>query len=362
MKIGLVGAGFMGRTHLAGWRSIGEEVVGLLRFDDPTIAELAVAEGLSVFDNVPDMATRCDVIDVCSPTFTHRDYVLAAVAAGTPIFCEKPLALSVEDGVSMVRAAEDAGVPLGVGHVLRYFPEYAAAARTVRSGDLGDPAVLRFSRCTFAPKNAWYLDESRSGGVILDLMIHDLDFARHVGGDVKRVFASIDRGSDVSGRLAPHAHALLTHTSGAISHVEGSWRMPQPEFLTSFEIAGSKALLIFDSRDTSSVSPIIGSIQRPLVAEATTAGPTTSGSEGPGRVGAGDSDSAEMPDIPVAASPVSEDPYALELLAFRNALRTGNPPPVDGREGLFAIQIALAAQRSARTGTPVDIEPLEVAR
>lgn len=333
MKIGLVGAGFMSRTHLAGWRAIGEQVTGLLGFGDPTVDALAREEELEVFADLPALAAACDVVDVCSPTYTHREYVLSAVAAGTPVFCEKPLALDLEHAAEMVGAAAAADVPFGVGHVLRYFPEYASAAARARAGELGDLAVLRFSRCTFAPKTAWYLDDARSGGVILDLMIHDLDFARYVAGDVSRVYAVVDRTGS-----GPHAYILLTHQSGTITHVEGSWRMPQPEFLTSFEIAGSRALLTFDSTQSGAVVP---HITPPATVE-------------------GERNVPVGPDVPVAASPVSEDPYASQLKAFRDAISAGKAPPVDGSEGLRALQIALAAVESSRTGQPVDITPSEV--
>lgn len=140
----------------------------------------------------------------------------------------------------------------------------------------------------------------------------------------------------------PHAYAILTHASGAITHVEGSWRLPQPEFRTSFEIAGSKALITFDSEASDALVPHIG--------------PPVGGD-------AGDTGTAEKePDVPVAASPVSEDPYSKELEAFRDAVAAGEAPPVPGEEGVRALQIALAAIESDRTGEPVEITPLEAHR
>lgn len=367
MRIGMIGAGFMARTHLAGWRAMGEDVVGLLGFQDPTTDAFAQAETLPTFATVEQLAQNCDVIDICSPTFTHKGYVLQAAQAKKAIFCEKPLALSMADGREMVEAAKAAGVPFGVGHVLRFFPEYERAAMTAHSGELGDLAVLRFSRCTFAPKTGWYLDESRSGGVILDLMIHDLDFARYVAGEVVKVYASVDRGapagvgapaglqgsaagssaSGPGGRgpggsgpegepLGPHAYVMLTHASGALTHCEGSWRMPQPEFHTSFEIGGSRELITFDSAESSALVPHLA----PPRGEPAGAGP----------------------EVPVAASPVAEDPYTRELRAFRDAVAAGQQPPVDGEEGLRALQIAMAAIESARSGEAIEITPLEAHR
>jgi predicted dehydrogenase len=339
---------------------MGEEVVGLLGYQDPITDAFARETELPTFATFKQLARNCDMIDVCSPTFTHKEYVLAAASAGKAVFCEKPLALSMTDGREMVEAARAAGVPFGVGHVLRFFPEYEKAAVTARSGELGELAVLRLSRCTFAPKSGWYLDETRSGGVILDLMIHDLDFARYVAGEVTRVYASVDHGlpvsssgaaparadeaataadpeaPDVKEPLGPHAYVILTHANGTLTHVEGSWRMPQPEFHTSFEISGSKGLLIFDSGESSAIVPHL----------APAAGTAT----------------AAVPEVPVAASLVAEDPYTRELKAFRNSVVAGKKPPIDGEEGLQALQIALAAIKSAGSGEPVEITPLEVSR
>ena len=322
----MVGAGFMARTHLAGWRAIGEEIVGVYGSTHSTAAALAGEEAFSLYESFEELVADCDIVDVCTPTYSHKEYVTAAAKARKAVFCEKPMALSVADAREMVRVADQNHAPLGVGHVLRFFPEYAKAADTARSGQLGDLAVLRFSRTTFAPKKGWYLDEELSGGVILDLMIHDLDFAQLVAGKVKRVFASVD--GDGPG---PHAYAILTHESGALTHVEGSWRMPQPSFHTSFEIAGSQALLTFDSAESSALVPRI----------------TTT--------------SSDEPAVPVAASPVSEDPYTAEIRSFRDAVRARTTPPVNGAEGLAALTLALAARQSAAKGGPVEIDAMEAA-
>jgi predicted dehydrogenase len=316
----------MARTHLAGWRAIGEEIVGVYGSSHSTAATLAREEAFSLYESFEELVANCDIVDVCTPTYSHKEYVTVAAEAGKAVFCEKPMALSVADAKEMIRVAEKNSAPLGVGHVLRFFPEYARAAETARSGELGDLAVLRFSRTTFAPKKAWYLDEELSGGVILDLMIHDLDFAQLVAGNVKRVFASIDRSGP-----GPHAYAILTHDSGALSHVEGSWRMPQPSFHTSFEIAGSTALLTFDSAESSALVPHITTV------------------------------SSDQPAVPVAASPVSEDPYTAEIRAFRDAVGAHTTPPVNGAEGLAALKLALAARQSAAKGEPVEIDTMEAA-
>lgn len=318
----------MGRTHAAGWRTAGDTITAVLNATGHSARELARDHGARVVDEVADLVAHCDLIDVCSPTDRHGAHVLAAVTAGArAVFCEKPLARTLPDAIEMVRACRAAEVPLGVGHVLRFFPEYAHARAAVERGDVGQLGVLRFSRRTFAPQTAWFRDNAKSGGVILDLMIHDLDFARTVAGEVHSVFARIDSGS--AGQ--DHAYALLSHASGAITHVEASWRYPQPEFHTSFELAGSEALLTFDSATTGALRPHVG--------------PPASNQE-----------------VPIAAGPVIDDPYAAELAAFRDARAAGGEPPVPGAEGVRSLQLALAALESAERGEPVAITPWEAGR
>jgi predicted dehydrogenase len=180
----------------------------------------------------------------------------------------------------------------------------------------------------FRPRKSddnWFLDFERSGGMILDLMIHDFDYARWVAGDVTRVFCK-HIGDP---RITPgdHALAILTHANGAISHVEGSWAYPPPTFRTQFEIAGSGGLLVHNS-DAS--APIAAYWHK------------------------GDDDAAG--EVPVPASPLLESPYVTQIRAFYDHLTKGTPIPVTAEDALAALEIALAAIESATTGQPVVIE------
>src|SRR4029453_10919086 len=142
-----------------------------------------------------------------------------------------------------------------VAHVVRFFPEYALAKSLVQSGEVGRPGVLRLSRGSFRPKKPvgnWFLDFDKSGGLLLDMMIHDFDYARWVAGEVESVFAR-SIGSSVSDAPVDYGMAILTHTGGALSHVTGAWSYPPPTFRTRLEIAGDGGLIEFDSADTAPV-------------------------------------------------------------------------------------------------------------
>jgi predicted dehydrogenase len=179
----------------------------------------------------------------------------------------------------------------------------------------------------------WFHDPARSGGVILDLMIHDFDYARWIAGEVQSVYTQHIKGSHPHAPV-DHALAILRHRSGTLTHVEGSWAYPPPLFRTQLEIAGSNGWIRFDSGETTALSYYLHE-----------AGP-----------------SSARPAVPRPRSPLNEDPYTSEIKSFYAHLAHDAPVRVSAADGLAALQIALAALRSAATGQPVEIEPLAEVR
>jgi predicted dehydrogenase len=330
MRVGIVGAGAMGSVHTAGWAQTEAEIAGIFDAAQPAARTLADRYGVRTFPDLAALLAAVDVVDLCTPTHLHHPLVLQVAAAGKHVLCEKPLARTLADGREMVTICRRAGVKLMVAHVIRFFPEYRQAKEAVDAGRVGQVAVMRLKRNVYQPKKAednWFVDFDKSGGLILDLMIHDFEYARWVAGEVTTVFAKSIRTQHPDAR-SDHGLAILTHASGALSLVEGSWAYPPPTFRTQFEIAGSEGLLIHDSEAT---APITLRLQQ--------------------RAG-------ESPDVPLPSSPLLEDPYTTEIKAFYEAVRHDRPVPVSAGDGLAALQIALAAIESTQTGRPVHIEPL----
>ena len=324
-RVGIVGAGFMGETHVAAWTAEGVTPV-LLDHDAARADSLAGRFGARVATSFEELFAAVDVVDVCTPTHQHADVAVRAAAAGRHVICEKPLARTVEDAEAIVAACERAGVRLFVAHVVRFFPEYDAARRLVAEGGIGDPAVLRLKRASFRPRRApghWFFDPALSGGMIVDLMIHDFDYARWVAGDVVAVQCH-SVAADRPELGVEHAYAILTHESGAISHVTGSWAYGPPTFRTSLEIAGSRGLVDYDS----AVAP-------PIVTYLQPRGPDSDGAVG------------------LPGSPLAEDPFRLELREFRGSIERDVAARVTARDGVEALRIALAAAESARSGRVV---------
>ena len=176
----------MGSVHARHWNAVpGAELVGVL--DPRRDAAQAAGPAYSDWDTLLSQA-RPDIVDVCTPTPFHREYVERAAAAGKAIFVEKPLTRTLADCDAMVAAVERAGVPAMSGHVLRYFPEYAEAKRLVDAGGVGKPAAIRTARMAGFPdlgsRPNWYGDPAQSGGLVLDMILHDFDWLRWTFGPI----------------------------------------------------------------------------------------------------------------------------------------------------------------------------------
>lgn len=319
-RIGLVGAGGIASAHLPGLLAAAGELRVFSEAYGPVFGEDA---GVRRADSLDDLIDWAEIIDVATPSDTHYRIAAQALTAGRHVICEKPLALRVEDAAELVALAERRGVRLFPAHVVRYFPAYWQAKRAVDSGSLGELAVMRFVRSGSFPGQSWFADTRRSGGVVGDLMIHDLDIARWLAGDVVRVSA-VRRRIDEGERPVEAAHVLLVHASGTISHVSGLWGAPDLRFTTEFSVTGT-----------------LGSVTHASGAEENYVIDPSSLAAGSNFLPAHDEDDA--------------DPYTMEIAAFVDACRGGPAPRVTARDGLEAVRIADAALTSIETGQPVEL-------
>ncbi len=327
LKIGIVGSGFMGRTHAAAWAKLPVDLVGICSAGSERAKMLAADYVAKAFTSLDMLLEEVDVVDICTPTHLHHEMVLKVAAAGKHIVCEKPLARTSSQAREMIQVCKNANVHLLVAHVLRFAPAYVQAKQVVERGDIGKVAVQRFTRCSALPKWAsdnWLMNAEKSGGMILDLMIHDYDFARWVAGDVESVFAKSLRGQRPES-IEDYALVMLKHSNGAISNVEGGWAYAPGMFRTAFEIAGDAGLI--EHPADSSIPLAVYMKHKDSIAS----------------------------DVMVPSSPLAEDPYFTQLKHFYDVITTGIEPCVTAEDGLAALQIGLAAIESVRSGRQVQI-------
>lgn len=317
-RVGIIGAGGMGRTHARHYSKM--EDVALVIFDiDRNAAEALQAQATNaiVVTSIDQLLSNVDAVDVCLPTHLHVDTVLTALEARLPTLCEKPLARTVAECSQLVDAAHRYGTLLMPAQVVRFFPEFETAHRLVASGRLGTIAAIRTRRGGGQPKGAgdWFRNPDLSGGVLLDLAVHDFDWILWTFGPAVKVFSQALTWSHAG--VLDYALTTLTLESGTLAHVEATWADPSG-FRVTFEVAGTDGLLEFDSRQKATL--------RMATAEGTRS------------------------EANLAAS---DDPYFKQLQAFLRAARREAPPPVTPEEGMAAVAIAEAAMQSARSGQPV---------
>jgi len=307
IRVGIVGLGNMGRVHQAAWRQIPQvDLVGCVSRSKPKDIPAYLELDHFLRDAKPDL------VSVCTPTDTHPGMVSTLLDFGCDVICEKPLALDVSSAERLAAQAQALSRKLGVAHVLRYFPQYQQLAQLIRSGVLGDPVSVRMRRAVPYPVGAagWFGDEKRSGGVVFDLLIHDVDFLVGSFGVPKTVFArraDKDRFCSVI--------ATLNYSSGMIAHVEGLW--------------GGATGLEFSAQ---------------LVCSAGEAELSSRHFEGAVRT---------RPEISLPEFPVFQDPYRVQLEDFLRE-RESSKKSINLDQAISSIRLCENIARSIRTGTVVE--------
>ncbi len=316
LNVAVCGAGGLGSRHAENFNAIADTNVTLV-YDlaEDAAAELAGAVDARVASSESEVfGDDVDIVVVTTPTPHHAYYTVKAAEAGKHVFCEKPMCRTMEQGEQMLEVVRSSGVTFMVGHVLRFFPEYARANALIRAGEIGEVGVARTSRINTMPagRNSWFHDYSLSGGVTLDMTIHDFDWLLWTFGPAERVYSV---GAPEHMPLLDYGLTTIRFESGAIAHAEGSWA-DTGSFRTSFDIAGSDGLLRHDSTQMATLT-----IQHRASEE--------------GQAG-----------VQVPSSPASKSPYMIEDEHFVDCILTGEPPAVTGDEALDAVELALAALQS----------------
>lgn len=334
LRVGLIGAGAIAGVHIAGWQQLGAHVSIYSRSGASGLVQRCGIDEVHTLDALLDAS---DLVSILTPTPSHHQYALAAIAAGKDVMCEKPLAENAARAAEMVLAARDAGVRLFPAHVVRFFPEYAAAKAAVAAAAVAgaDPGVVALSRSSAGPAGgSWFYNEELGGGIIRDQMIHDIDQACWLAGEVVSVEA-LQSPPSVEG-MVPRpvtARVILRHANGAFSTLRGEWGPDSLPFSTSINIERADGGTIF-------------------------AWPRGSGGLGGGPgvdFGGGNEPGGYLPAHDVGASP-----YTLQIAEFAAACASGEPSRVSPLDGLMAVALADAAYQSITLGRAVDFSAAAV--
>lgn len=317
--VALIGAGGIARMHAVGWAELG--VKGQVY--SPSSATRFVTEhgGMIAACTLDEALEGVDFVDICTPTDTHAQIISHAVKAGLDVLCEKPITRTAGRAREMVDAVVGRGLKFMPAHVVRWFNDYDAAHTSIDAGDLGTIDTLSYSRTGPSPQPRWFHKLERSGGMVMDLMVHDFDQALWNAGPVVKV-----SGHELPAALdgSQTARVQLIHQGGATSHISGTWGPPGCQFHTTFTVTGTEGVLDHDSLEHRQ-----GRLDE---REARTR-------------------SSRHPQI------VSTSPYHLMLADFLSWQQGGPQPRIKPHDGVVAVEVAQAALLAVQSGQTIELEP-----
>jgi myo-inositol 2-dehydrogenase/D-chiro-inositol 1-dehydrogenase len=325
MRIGLLGAGRIGRIHGANIAAHPRARLAVVADADAAAAQrIAAAHGASISSaDAIITAADIDAIVICTPTDTHAALIERAVRAGKAVFCEKPVDLNAARIRACLDVVRAAGGRLMVGFNRRFDPSFGVLRRRVAAGEIGHVEVVTIISRDPQPPHAGFVE--RSGGLFRDMMIHDLDMARlMLGEEPTEVHAIgsclIDPAIGAAGDVDTAAVMLKT-ASGKIAQISNSRRATYG-YDQRIEVHGSLGLLA------------AGNQRATTVEHASASGYVSD------------------PVLPFFLERYA-DAYRLELDAFITGVLDGTPLAPNGEDGLRAQLLADAATEAAKTGHPV---------
>jgi predicted dehydrogenase len=325
VRCAVIGVGMAGSEHAEILAACAEADLAAC-CDTNSSRQAAAPEGVAFHTSLDaTLATPgLEAVFVCTPQHLHRAVAEPALARGLAVFCEKPMASTIEDADAMIRAAAASSGTLVIGHTLRFSPDYLAVHEAVSGGEIG--TVVQMAARWNAPDFEGRIISGRTT-VPQEMMIHDIDIMRWLAGDIERVYAQ-PYALPVTGPGPDAMVATLRFRSGAIGVLDHNWIMAAKSGLESdhrLAVFGSAGSAFVENRDTPTVVFGTGS---PSLKR------TTYHSHPDG--------------IPYGAMP-TEDRY------FLSSLRDGRPWPIGLADARAAVACALALDESARTGEPVTV-------
>ena len=330
LRLGLAGLGSMGRNHLRVISNHPETMLAAVSDPDAAALQAAVSQtGARGFADPLAMIEKAglDGVVLAAPTTAHVSLALSAIERGLAVMVEKPLAATVEDGLTIVTAARKRGVRVQVGHVERYNPAVMEMGRLLREGWLSTIYAITSRRAGPFPARI------RDVGVTVDLGTHDVDMLCWIANERPvRVYA------ETAQRLhATHedlTFGLMHFPSGATGFMDVDWLTPAKR--RSLVTVGEEGMFELDYL-TQKLTFTRSDVDRPQMIR-----------------GYATTFTGDVAEIPIA----NIEPLRAELDEFVRVLRTGERPYVDAEDGLWAVAIANALLTAASEHRPIDLSDL----
>lgn len=326
IKVGLVGAGWISGVHAEAWAQVsGAKLVAVADIAPGRAKAFADKYRLpSAYESLEELLAQPDIaaIDVCTPPADHIGTGLKVFEAGKHLSLQKPVTLTLEECDQLTAAAERAGRLFMPSYMFRYAPIPKRMHDLVAEGRIGRP-LMAFHRMAIPAwrPSPWAWKPDISGGLIIEMLTHGFDFFIWSLGPVERVYAQATCSGKVEG-FNDNVAIICSHAGGATSTIHGSWSAPDNFPSHRLEVIGTDGAL-----HTEGGSFATAPMYRLVLTDGKTATAWDSMARG----------------------------FVEKLQAFADAIRSGEQPQVTPADGRAALEVALAAERSIQTGTPIEL-------
>ncbi|MGZ7107788.1 MAG: Gfo/Idh/MocA family oxidoreductase [Methanobacterium sp.] len=311
VNVGVIGVGAMGYNHARVYSKLKNAnliaVSDLLKEKAEEVSKEYNAKGFVDYNDILKMP-EIEAISVCVPTTHHFNVVMDAIEHGKHVLVEKPIAFTLREAKTMVKAAKDEGVKLATGHVERYNPSVEKTKELIKNDVIGEVVSASAKRVgPFPPR-------IKDVGVTIDLAIHEVDIMFYLfESPVSRIYANMGSRLEKC-EYEDHAEIMSKFKNGIIGMLEVNWLTPYKK--RKLEITGVDGIISIDYIDQS--VNVYGK-------------------------------STQNVDIPY------KEPLKEELGSFLHAVKNDEEPKITGEDGIYALKVVTAAMKSAKDNFPVDI-------
>lgn len=250
LRVGIIGYGYIAKIHIENILKFPNVKISSIFSRTPKIIE--DLKNVSFYTDYEEMIAKesLDTVIIATPTHTHKEIACFCAEQGLDIFLEKPMARTLEECNSIIDSIKENKIKLFVAHSLRFLPTYGSVKNYLfsKKSKLGDIESIISKRLAPFPWSKWFADQSKSGGVILDLSIHDIDYVSWILGKVNSVSCYAKKISEYDMKVFGESKISLKFESNKIAQCEASWAKPPDfQFYTKTQIKGLKGIIELDA-------------------------------------------------------------------------------------------------------------------
>ncbi|MFX1284272.1 MAG: aminotransferase class I/II-fold pyridoxal phosphate-dependent enzyme [Promethearchaeota archaeon] len=332
LKVGIIGLGGIGQIHAAAYSACSWTELHSIATRNPLALQgAALFFGvINIYENYLEALQDPELraVSICVPTFVHKKYIIAAAKAGKHILCEKPILLHPDELEEISGILRDNNVKLMVAMICRFISHYSAAKKVIDKGELGPiVSIHAHRRGRGPPSSKWFWDETKSGGIAVDLAIHDIDLVQWFLGPADPITTVYAIGSN---RVYPEiktwdtVQISLRSKSGVLITIEASWSEPD---LTD-QVGSNTGMIIYGEDGTIRIDPS----KQPSIKN------------------------TELDGSEPTFEEIDQLPFFVEQVsAFAKAILNDNPSPIPIQDGILALRVACAALKSLQSGEVIHL-------